>query len=377
MRMCLSLYEEKSLFFDARQFRHGCAQGVAACCFQKNYTARMERAQIGGFEQMSVFSLHRRLCRNRAFWFLLLLILSFFILSSCSSDDTGDKDGISIVCANFAGYDFTKEVVGRDNENIEVIFLSSGSVHSFEPSFRDIADIRSCDMFVYVGGESDAAIDTLLSSMEGVNVFRMTECVELLLEHAEHSVPGEEHDHAYDNDEEEYDEHVWTSLFNAVLISKAICERICLIDPENADIYRENTRVYADKLMELDACFADLFESVGDKPLVFGDRFPLRYFADRYSLEYYAAMSGCSHSSEPSVKTVVQLIDTVRKEDVKAVFYIESGTHDVAERIAANTGTTAALFNSCHKISDRQIEDGATYLSVMYENLETLRNVLT
>ena len=116
MRMCLSLYEEKSLFFDARQFRHGCAQGVAACCFQKNYTARMERAQIGGFEQMSVFSLHRRLCRNRAFWFLLLLILSFFILSSCSSDDTGDKDGISIVCANFAGYDFTKEVLDIVNK---------------------------------------------------------------------------------------------------------------------------------------------------------------------------------------------------------------------------------------------------------------------
>lgn len=308
----------------------------------------------------------------------IIFVSATLLLCSCAAENDAENYEINVVCANFAGYDFACEVVGRDNDRVNVHFLSAGGAHAFEPSYMDIARIKTCDLFIYVGGESDASIDALLASLDGVNAFKMTDCVELLPEHAEQDADTdavEDHVHEHDH-EQEYDEHVWTSPYNAALISEALCAEMSRIDPGHSEQYLENTGAYVEELLTLDREFSDFFASIEKKPLIFGDRFPFRYFAQRYSLEYYAAMSGCSHSSEPSVKTVVSLIERVKSEKVKAVFYIESGTHAVAQRIAEEAGVSAVLFNSCHKISSEEIAAGTTYLSVMYENLDTLKRVL-
>ena len=110
--------------------------------------------------------------------------------------------------------------------------------------------------------------------------------------------------------------------------------------------------------------------------MVFGDRFPLRYFAEEFGINYYAAFPGCSTQTEPSAATIAFLTDKVRQEQIPTVWYIEFSNHLVADSIAEATGTQTAMFHTCHNVSADDLEAGATYVSLMTRNLETLRKYL-
>ena len=127
------------------------------------------------------------------------------------------------------------------------------------------------------------------------------------------------------------------------------------------------------ELNELDRDFADFFASEPQRPMIFGDRFPLRYFAAEYGLEYYAAFPGCSTQTEPSAATIAFLIRKVQETHVPTVWYIEFSNHLVADSIAEAAGTETALFHSCHNVSQADLDSGATYVSLMRQNLEQLR----
>ena len=170
-----------------------------------------------------------------------------------------------------------------------------------------------------------------------------------------------------------YDEHVWTAPRNAVAITQAIGARMAALDPDNAALYEVNTADYAARITELDQAFADFFAGLTDRTMVFGDRFPLRYFADEFDIEYYAAFPGCSTQTEPSAATIAFLTEKVRQEGISTVWYIEFSNHLVADSIAEATGAQTALFHSCHNVSADDLAAGATYVSLMEGNLETLR----
>ena len=145
------------------------------------------------------------------------------------------------------------------------------------------------------------------------------------------------------------------------------------LDPDNSALYEVNTADYAARITELDQAFADFFAGLTDRTMVFGDRFPLRYFADEFDIEYYAAFPGCSTQTEPSAATIAFLTEKVRQEGISTVWYIEFSNHLVADSIAEATGAQTALFHSCHNVSADDLAAGATYVSLMEGNLETLR----
>ena len=169
---------------------------------------------------------------------------------------------------------------------------------------------------------------------------------------------------------------MWTSPKNAIKISESIKEALCEIDSENAEIYEENLLGYKEELETLDENFADFFATVENKTLVFGDRFPFKYFAKEYGLDYYAAYDSCSTEIEPSAGTISSLIDLVNDENISTVFYIEFSNEKVANSIAESTDTKTALLHSCHNVSKDELNNGATYISLMENNLETLREAL-
>ena len=133
---------------------------------------------------------------------------------------------------------------------------------------------------------------------------------------------------------------------------------------------------YQAEIDALDRDFRDFFAALPTKTLVFGDRFPLRYFAEAYGLTCYAAFPGCATQTEPSAATVAFLTEKVESEGISTVFYIEFSNHLVADSIAEAAGARTALFHSCHNVSRQDLESGATYLSLMRQNLETLRACL-
>ena len=310
---------------------------------------------------------------------LMIIIASVLGLTACSSekveDQTQNDDGkFKIVSTVFPGYDFAKNIAG-ENAQISLLLPPGSESHSYEPSPQDIIKIQNADLFIYVGGESEDWVSRILESMDTkVKTLSMMDVVEV---YEEETVEGMEQDHNESgNDEVAYDEHVWTSPVNAIKISQAISDMLVETDPENAQLYSENAKVYIQKLDKLDKDFKEFFDTVDNKLLIFGDRFPLRYFVEEYGLDYYAAFPGCSSESEPSAATIAFLIDKVKEENIGTIFNIEFSNHRISDSIAEATGSKTALFHTCHNVSKEEMDAGEDYISLMTQNLERLKGAM-
>lgn len=305
----------------------------------------------------------------------LCLILAVLLASitGCVEKNETKTGKLSIVSTIFPAYDFAKQI-SKEKADVTMLLPPGAESHSYEPSAQDIIKIQNCDLFIYVGGESDAWVDDILSSLDHpIKTVKMMDCVKTVTE--EH-VEGMEAEQEEGEGTKEYDEHVWTSPKNAIKITQAIGESLSKMDGENKEFYEKNTINYVKQLNQLDADFTNFFKTVQNKTIIFGDRYPLRYFSDTYGLTYYAAFPGCSTETEPSAATIAFLIDKVKKEKISTVFYIEFSNHRVADNIAEATGAKSAMFHTCHNVSKADLEQGATYLSLMQQNLTVLKEAM-
>ena len=300
-----------------------------------------------------------------------------FCLFGCGASDNSDSGKIKVIATVFPGYDFARSVCG-DAAEVTLLIPPGSESHSYEPSARDISAIAECDLFIYTGGESDTWIEGILSSLGGeIRAFSMMDCVELIENDGEdgHS-DGDGHSHL----DADYDEHVWTSPVNAIKIAEGICREVSAISEENRADFEENTASLVSELTALDRDFRALFASAeaenGDITLVFGDRFPLRYFTEEYGLGYVSAFPGCSHETEVSVAKMSYLVDFVKEENIKTVFYMDFSNHVIADSIGEATGAGVKRLYSCHNVSKEQFDGGATYVSLMRENLAVLAEAL-
>lgn len=323
---------------------------------------------------------------------VLAMLLCCLLLAGCAPQKETQDDGkLNIVATVFPAYDFARAAAGELAE-VKLLLPPGMDSHSYEPTPADILAVQESDLFIYLGGDSDAWVETILSAAEPQGrILRMVDCVDLLAEeHVEgmQDAPGHDHEHdeeceEHDHDHEEethglgevvgMDEHVWTSPENAAEITRTIGETLAELDGQNGEQYRSGAADYAEKLEELHHRFEDFFESRQDRTIVFGDRFPLRYFAEEYELDYYAAFPGCSTQTEPSAATVAFLTDKVRAEGISTIWYIEFSNHLVADSIAEAAGVETAMFHTCHNVSKAELDAGATYLSLMSGNLESLK----
>lgn len=314
-------------------------------------------------------------------WILMaIVVMSLGLFSSCGQEKAAQNDKFTVVTTIFPPYDFVREIAG-DQVNVSMLLPPGAESHSYEPTPQDIIAIQECDLFIYVGGESDAWVADILDSMgeDAPDTLTLMDCVQVV---AEETVEGMEEEAEETDSEEgsveevEYDEHVWTSPKNAILIVEKIANELSLLDDSNSEAYQSASTDYIEKLKVLDSSFETVVSSATRNMMIFGDRFPFRYFADAYGLDYYAAFPGCSSETEPSAATVAFLTDKVSEEKLPVVFYIEFSNHKVADAIAEATGAKAMLFHSCHNVSAEELEAGATYLSLMENNVEVLKEAL-
>lgn len=295
---------------------------------------------------------------------LICLIMAFcmiFIISGCSNNQTQEKDKLSIVAVSFPEYDFARAVAG-DLADIKMLIPPAGEAHGYEPTVSDIKAVSDCDLFIYTGGESDTWTENLLNSAnnKSLKTLAMTDYVEI------------KNTHSHNHHKYTVDEHVWTSTENAGLIVNAIKDTLSEIDEKNKETFEENSKAYCEKLNKLDLNIRTITENTDKNTLVFGDRFPLTYFADAYSLEYLSAFNGCSEDTEASAQTIAQLIDYVKENNIPVVFTNELSNTAIAEQIAKETGAEVRTFYSCHKVSKDDFESGKTYIDIMSRNIENL-----
>jgi len=319
---------------------------------------------------------------KRTLSMLLASLLTAGLLSGCgaaSTQSTADAaDKLSIVTTIFPQYDFTRQIVG-DHAEVTMLLKPGAESHSFDPTPQDIKKIQNADLFIYTGGENDVWVDGILSSMgeSQPETLKLLDCVPTVTEElVEGMEQAHEEDEAHAEEEEEVDEHVWTSPQNAMRIVDKIAAVLSEKDAANAADYQANSAAYVEKLRGLDESFRDVVTSGARKTVLFGDRFPFRYLADAYGLKYYAAFSGCSTESEADAATVAFLVDEVKKDQLPVVFTIEFSNGRIADSIADATGAKKLILHSCHNVSAEDMAGGATYLSLMEQNVENLREAL-
>ena len=325
----------------------------------------------------------------RRCFLIIAMLLSAVIISGCSTQaeashlGAGEDERISIVVQIFPQYDWVRNIIGEENRSrFDLTFLLDDGVdtHSFNPSVSDMVRIKTSDVFMYVGGHSDVWVYDLLTSADTNPNIRTMNLLEvlgddvLLQGFCDIADCDEEHD-----DDFLRDEHVWLSLRFAKLICDAIADMLAEIDPDYAHVYRANAEAYIAKLAALDAEFRAVVESAPVSTLVFADRFPFRYFMYDYGLSHYAAFRGCSAESEASFVIIISLANRINQLGLDVVMVTETSDKSIARTVISSTerrDQRILVLNSIKTVTARDLQDGITYLSIMRDNLDVLREAL-
>lgn len=313
--------------------------------------------------------------------FSIICMLAILCLSGCSAASQVQKeDGrLHVVATVFAEYDFLKNIAG-DTIHLTMLLTPGADLHTFEPTPKDMASVQNADLFVTIGGESDAWADKIIRSVDSdsLHTVRLMDMVEVVEEETVEGMQNSEGLEAFDTHEEEkeFDEHVWTSPKNAIQIVNKLADTLCELDRANEKTYQKNAAAYVKKLQKLDDSFEEIIENAKRHTIVVGDRFPFRYFADAYHLKYYAAFPGCSTETGASAETIAFLIDKVKEEQIPVVFHVELSSEMISNTICDETGAKKRQLNAVHNISRTDFTAGKGYVELMEENLPVLKEAL-
>ncbi len=305
---------------------------------------------------------------------LFIFLCMFAFLTGCKKEDS---DKIKIVCTIFPEYDWVKEVTNYDSDKYDVkLLLNSGiDMHSYQASIDDIATIQTSDLFIYVGGESDEWVEDVLEGAKNapmtlnlMDILKDKIKEEEIKEGMEHE-GEEEHDH----EEKEYDEHVWLSILNSKIIVEKIAATLKELNKEDAAKIEDAKANYIAKLDALHQSYVSALSTASNKTLIFGDRFPFRYLVDDYKLDYYAAFVGCSAESEASFETIIFLANKVDELKAKVILKIDNASDKIAKSIKNNTSTKDQIILSLNSMQVTTTKDNLSYIKIMEDNLEILK----
>lgn len=358
---------------------------------------------------------------NKLFAVVLVMILSMSVLAGCAQNGASSvnkEDGkLNVVATIFPAYDFLRQIAG-EQINLTMLLTPGAESHSFEPTPQDIKTINQADVFVYVGGESDSWVESIMDSVDTskMKIVTLMDCVELVEEEIVDGMTVQEHDHEdaddhedtddhenaehedaehedtehedtdhedtdhedadHHEEEKEYDEHVWTNPRNAKLIVDKLKDALIEKDADHSEIYAQNAIAYQEKLSELDLSLKEVVANAKRKEIIVGDRFPFRYLVDAYGLSYYAAFPGCASDTEPSAATIAFLTDKVKEDQIPVVFHLELSNQKVCDSIAESTGAKTMQLNAVHNITKDDFQNGVTYLDLMQQNVASLKEAL-
>lgn len=351
---------------------------------------------------------------------VILVACAALIIFSGSKNNIMNKDAknikneqkLKVTASNFASYDFLRAIIG-DSKNVELTFLlgPGKDAHSYDPTPQDLIKIQDSDLFVYIGGEMEKWANRVMETLDTkkTNVLCIADKVDTIKEQEiegaeddddhdheeehEHDEKHEDHDHEkeeneHDEDEKEhehhhhdeegaFDEHIWTSPENAIKMVKALEKEMEKIDSANAEKYRKNAEKYIKEIQEVDKEIKNIVDNKKRDRLVFGDKMPMQYFMNYYGLKVSAAFMGCSTETEPSAKTIAYLVNKVKEEKIPVILYIELGNGKVADTVAKEAGNSKTMkIQTLHNVSKDDFEKGKTWVSLMKENINVLKEAL-
>jgi len=331
-----------------------------------------------------------------------LILAGAVLITGCTAKtekkDKGDntKGKLKIVTTIFPEYDITR-AIAKDKVDLELMIKPGVDVHSFTPTPQDIKTVQNSDIFVYGGTEHDKWVENLTKSIDMKNK-KVVKLVDGIQQLEEESVDGMKHEHHHDDkkedehnhnhehekedehnhkgEEKELDPHYWTSPKNAIQMVKTITNALVEKDSDNAEFYKENAENYIKQLEGVDKELHDVVDNAKIKQVVIADRFPFRYLFKDLGLEYRALFSGCSVESTASAGQIKKMVDYVKENKIPVVYHIEMGKGELAETVAKNSGAKVKLLHSIHTVTKEDFDKGITYIDLMKQNVEALKEGL-
>ncbi len=308
----------------------------------------------------------------------MLLVLTLLALTGCRTEESSDR--LHVVATIFPPYDWTRELLqGVEEAELTVLVENGVDLHSYQPSAQDIVQISTCDVFIYIGGESDAWVTEVLANAP--NDLRKEINLMDILGDGKLAVPsGEEHEHEHtEHCHHVHDEHVWLAPANAILFTHTIATELCDALPDASDRIRENETVYTAALQTLDERFSQLVADATYDTILVGDRFPFVYLTEAYGIHHYAAFNGCEADTEASFETIVKLARKVDELSLPCILMIDGSDGKLAQTISEATERGNVPIRTLYSMQSVTREDrkaGVTYLTEMNKNYETLREAL-
>ena len=310
-------------------------------------------------------------------FFSLCLIVSIIsiLFSGCSfQSNTNSNNKIKVTASLFPQYDFAKQIA-KDKAEVTLLLPPGTESHTFDPSPIDILNISNSDIFLYTGEEMEPWASKIINSIENndLTICDVSSGIDL-----KKTIDNDEHD---DHEHEEhhthnYDPHIWLDPTLAVKMVDNITSSFCSKDPSNSEFYKNNAESYKNDLLNLDNKFKTMIDSSKRKSIVFAGRFAHLYFIERYGLKYISAFDSCSTESEPSVKKISDIVNFINKNHIPVIYYEEFSEPKIANSISEQTGTQSLKFSTLHNVTREQLENNSTYIDLMLENFENLRQGL-
>jgi zinc transport system substrate-binding protein len=307
---------------------------------------------------------------------IFLILASILIITGCSTSNETQTNAqigkkIKIVVSLFPQYDFARQI-GGDKVEVSMLLPLGIESHSYDPTPSDIIKINNSNIFIYTGEYMESWTKRIIDGMDSESTLVLDVSENIIL-----SKPQDNNEEAkHDEDEHLFDPHIWTDPNNAKIMLDNILVTLCKVDEKNADYYKANADKYIGELTALDKEIRDIVANGTRREIVFGGKNAFHYFLKQYKIEYQGAYDSCSTESEASTKVVARLIDEIKKENTNVIYYEELTTPKIAQSISSETGVKMLLLHSCHNVSKDDFNNGATYLSLMKQNIQNLKEGL-
>lgn len=313
--------------------------------------------------------------------FFILIVVMVTIVEVFKTETTiKNPDKIQIVATLFPQYDFAKHIVG-DKAEVKLLLNSGIETHNYEPTAKDMITILDDgDVFLYTGTMLEPWTESIIKNLEETDckIVDISQNINLITiedfeeKHLNSEIINEEHGHEEHKHEEIYDEHIWLSPTNAIIMIDNILENICNIDLENADYYKENAEEYKKQILEIDNEYKNLVQTATRQEIAVGGEFAYSYLVEEYGINFVSVYNNCGEGEDPSIAKVKSVIDYINNHKIPVVYYEELSEGTVAKMIAEETEAEPLVLYSIHN-GDTQKD---TYVSLMEKNLENLRKGL-
>jgi zinc transport system substrate-binding protein len=334
-------------------------------------SSRNEVADEAGYERRMTMSI------KKAFMVALLLGL-LFIMSCGKAEEPVHKDTrLKVVVTIFPLYDFARNI-GGDKVTVTMLLPPASDAHHYELKPNDIVRVSKSDIFLFISFEMEQwAYKIINAAAEKTNMLAVEtgQGASLLPLPASH-----EHDAAHQSERKEiapehtakYDPHIWLDFDNARIIIDNITKALIFKDPKNSEYYKKNAQNYKRGLMELDQKYKAQLSNCRIRTILHAGHWAFAYLAERYKLHYLSAYN-MSADAEPSPQQILTLIEQVRAQKLKYLYYEDLTAPKLARTIAGETGANLLKLNNGHDISKNDFLAGESFISIMEKNLLNLK----